>query len=312
MGGQLIEGKGVSRTTSFRVPPELLIVVGVDTPHKSFAEHPRFDPRVLNVHAGIAADDPRVQNIKEIGVQTAIKVEVEEIDGVDQYVVVEGRGRTLKARLANKLLVKEGLPPKTVPVDAYRKTASSAKLGTMMGIVLNEHRDNDTLLNQAEKMQYLLSTGYDVPTVAQLFRVTEPTIGNRLALLKLSAKVQKAVSDGEIAATSALELIDLTHGEQDAKLAQILAAGGTSGPELKRQREVRKQGGDPVVRTKAVSRTTLRKLITDEEFVGKASPETQALLAWILGEGKGGQLWRTLRKVSGSNNDSAVNDGDAE
>ena len=122
MSKQLLDGKGVSRTTGFRVPAEDLTIIGHDTAHRSFAEHQHFDPRVLNVHANISESDPEVLMMVEIGVQESVKVEVGEIDGKETWIVTSGRGRVIRQRLANKILKRKGLPPKAVPVIGARST----------------------------------------------------------------------------------------------------------------------------------------------------------------------------------------------
>jgi len=280
MGGQLIEGKGVSRTTAFRVPPEMLIIIGVDTAHKSLAEHPRFDKRVLNVHANIGPDDPGVLNIKEIGVQVAVKVEVEEIDGKDCYVVVDGRGRVLRNRIANKLLIKEGLPPKTVPVDAYRKTESSTRLGTTLGIVLNEQRDEDTPMNRVEKAQYLLSTGYDVPTVAAMFRVSDQTINEWTKVINLAPVVRKAIDNG-LSVSAAAKLHGLSGDEQKSAVETLMADGGKG--TVKQANSVaksKKNGGtDPA--TTAPTKRELRRAIEN----GKDILSEEMILAFRIALG---------------------------
>jgi ParB-like chromosome segregation protein Spo0J len=225
MGGQLIEGEGVGRTNGFKVPPELLTVIGVDTSHCSMEEHPRFDRRALNVHGGLSPDDPEVLSIKEIGVQQDIHVEVENVDGVDRYIVIDGRGRTLRARLANQLLKREGLPPKTVPVKAFRKTEKTEQLGTTLQIVLNEHRWEDTPRNRAEKASYLIATGYSRDVVAKMFRVTSQTIGEWLRFLDLAPEVQGAVENGDLSATAATKLHALPHSEQKTALETISQNG---------------------------------------------------------------------------------------
>jgi len=278
MGGQLIEGQGVGRTNGFKVPPEMLTIIGVDTPHRSMEEHPRFDRRALNVHANLRPDDPEVLNIKEIGVQQDVQVEVENIDGKDCYVVVDGRGRTLRARLANLLLKKEGLPTKTVPVKGYRKTDASAKLGTTMQIVLNEHRWEDTPRNRAEKAQYLLATGYDREDVAKMFRVSAQTIGEWIKLLDLAPEVQKAVDEG-FSVTAATKLHGLSHDEQKGALAKLTANGKPTVKQAAATAKSTKNGSETVV---APTKRQLRRAIEN----GKGVLSDDMILAFriVLGD----------------------------
>lgn len=280
MGGQLIEGQGVGRTNGFKVPPEMLCIIGVDTKHRSMDEHPRFDRRALNVHAGLSPEDPEVQNIKEIGVQQDIHVEVETIDGEDRYVVIDGRGRTLRARLANQLLKKEGLPPKTVPVKAFRKTEKTEKLGTTMQIVLNEHRWEDTPRNRAEKAQYLIATGYSREEVAQMFRVTPQTIGEWLKFIDLAPEVQAAVEEKGLSVTAATKLHGLPRDEQKVALEKLTANG--SKPTVKSTAATAKSTKNGAAETVvAPTKRQLRRAIED----GKGILSDDTILAFRVAIG---------------------------
>lgn len=226
MGSQLIEGKGVSRINGFRVPADMLTVIGVDTPHRSRAEHERFDERVLNVHANIADDHPHVVSMMEFGVFEPVLIEIEEVDGKDLLVVVDGRGRVLKQRIADRLLKAKGLPTKPVPVFASRKNDTIAKLGTALSVLLNEHRVEDTPMNRAMKAQYLIATGYTAEQVAGLFAVSEQTITDWVKLTDLVPAAQRAVESGAVSASAAVKLHGLGRDEQKTALEQLVASGG--------------------------------------------------------------------------------------
>lgn len=267
MSKQLLDGKGVSRTTAFRVPPEDLLVIGHDTKHRSMADHPHFDPRVLNVHANISEDDPDVMLMVEIGVQEAVKVEVDEIDGKEVWVVTHGRGRTLRARIANRILKRKGMPAKTVPVVATRKTETTTKLGVLTNIVLNEHRENDTWRNRAEKAQYLLATGYDMAQVAGVFRMSVQTIADWLKVLDASAATQKAVEDGVVSASAAAKLSGLSKDEQATALAKLAEGGGKATVKAVAAVARNKKNGVTTEAIVAPSKRSLRRVVKDGQGV---------------------------------------------
>lgn len=284
-----------TRLNAFGMLPEKLTIVGLDT--NDGPEHLLYDKRI-----SLPLDEGLVKNIMKFGVKVWVLVR----KNGPLTEVVDGRQRVRATREANRRLTEAGMEPHTVPCFVQRSE-------DMMGVMLSTFiRQDDAPMGQAQKIQRYLDTGKSEADAAIVYGVNVQTIKSRLALLELAPKVQTAVSHGKIAAFAALELRDLKHDEQEAKLAEILANGGGAGVELRRQREVRKQGKDPVVRSKVVGRNTLRKLSTHEDFVLKASPETQALLNWILGEGNGGPLWRTLRKVSGTTTTADSTGDDAE
>lgn len=231
MGGQLIEGKGVSRTNGFAVPAHMLTIIGIDTPHRSMSEHRLYDKRVhlpieQGGHQGIPDDHPHVLSMKEYGVQQPVLVEVVEVEGKDLYIVVDGRGRVIKQRIADRLLKAEGRAGKPVPCIARRANANIEKIDRALGIVLNEHRTEDSILNRAQKAQYLLSTGDTVDTVARLFGRSEQTINEWVKLLDMPASAQNAVEQGSVSASAAVKLAGMPKDEMKAAIEKLASEGG--------------------------------------------------------------------------------------
>lgn len=286
-----------TRLNAFGIPPENLTIVGLDT--KDGPDHLLYDKRVL-----LPLDEGLVLNIMKFGVLVAVLVR----KNGPLTEVVDGRQRVRATREANRRLVEAGMEPHAVPCFVKR---SEDIMGVMLSTFL---RTNDAPMAQAQKIQRYLDTGKSEAEAAVVYGTDCKSVKKWLQLLDLAPKVKAAVSHREISATAALELRDLTHVEQEVKLADLIANGGNkAGVELQRQRKVRAAGKNAVVRRRNVSRSILVKLSTNEEFVEKAAPETQAFLLWILGEGTGGgALWRTLKKLGGTTTDAADTDDDAE
>lgn len=218
MAKQLIQD--ATRRDVFMVDPARIIVVGVDTPHKSHQEHRLWDPRVNTTWKRLPEET--VRNIQAIGVQTPVLVEVDELDGQESILCYDGRGRVLMAREANKRLAEAGLPVKTVPAIAVRANAGNVGLHDLVSIAVNEHRKEDTPFNRAEKAAFLLDTGHDLPAVATTFGVTEQTVAGWLKLLDLCPKVRKAVEAGKVSATAAATWAGLEKDQQEARLERLL------------------------------------------------------------------------------------------
>lgn len=206
------------------VAPERIVVIGVDTAHRSIKEHRLYDPRVKSTWRVLPAE--MVANIREIGVQSPILCEVDDLEGSESIIVYEGRGRVLCARKANEELVKAGLPPKTVPVIASRANAGNVGVHDLVSIAANEMRHADSPFSRAEKAQHLLDTQHSEATVALMFGVTVAAIHGWLDLLRLSPKVRRACERGEVAVSAAAVWSKFDHADQEEKLARLLERAG--------------------------------------------------------------------------------------
>jgi hypothetical protein len=97
------------------------------------------------------------------------------------------------------------------------------------------------------------------------------------------------IARGGITYSAAITLRDLTHKDQEAKAAELAAAGGGVA-EAKRQEQIRKgsngsgNGKPKTVRGKGVKVATLRKVAANEEFMGQLEPQARDTLLWILGD----------------------------
>jgi len=132
--------------------------------------------------------------------------------------VVIGRQRVKAAREANKRLKKQGVEQFRVPamiqrVNAYR--------GMGMIISENEHRQDDTPLGRARKMQRYLELGRDESEVAVLFGVSAASVKNLLSLLDAPAAVRNAVEAGKITVSDGYKLAKLDPAEAREKVAEL-------------------------------------------------------------------------------------------
>lgn len=156
-----------------------------------------------------------ILNVKKFGILMPVKVRK---DG-DYYIAVDGRGRILAAREANKRLAEEGNPLIKVPATLERGNDDHV-LGVM--ISANEHRQDDTPMGRARKLQKLLARGYSEEEAAVTFGVELQTIKTWIPLLDLDDSVQKAIDDGKISAFAATPLAVLPRKEQKAQLAELV------------------------------------------------------------------------------------------
>jgi len=205
-----LEIAGASKTDLHLVPPEKLVIIGLDT--KDGKEHPLYDERI-----NLPLDEGMIKNIMFQGVlENVICVR----DG-DRLLVAAGRQRVRNAREANKRLEKEGSTALTkVPVVIKRGTEKAA-----FGIMISENaiRKDDGILENAEKCRRFIEFGNTEEEAATAFGVTVQQIKNWMSFNDLSTPVRKAVEAGRISASAAVKLAPLPKDEQKTKLDELLA-----------------------------------------------------------------------------------------
>lgn len=226
--------------------------------------HPLFDRRAL-----LPYDEAMVRNIRHRGVLETILVHKDPETG--EVVVVDGRRRVIAAREANRRLRDEGLAPIMVP--ALPKRGKQAELAGMM-VATNEHREHDSPINRAEKMQRLRDLGYDDEQIAAEFRVEPQTVAASLRLLDCTAAVRDALEADQITVSHALKLAKLPPEQQREKLKAVIAAAeGKEGHARARAQKAALTGD-------AAPRMRTRKQITAE--LENATGERAEALRWVL------------------------------
>ncbi len=214
MGKQVFEASRLG--SGFRFEPENLVIIGLDT--KDGPEHELWDERI-----NLPIDESMVLSIMALGVQETITVRKGFKDAAE---VVNGRGRTLAGREANKRLKKLGEPLITIPALVERGDE-----GHMIHVLVatNEIRRPDDLLVKVAKLQRMLARNPDRAAAAIAFGVTKTTIGNWLKVGDLPVVVKKAVAEGVMAASAAAKLHGLPKAEQLAELERVHAASASNG-----------------------------------------------------------------------------------
>lgn len=214
--------EGASRSDLFRFPATMLVVIGVDTKHRSAEEHPLYDGTRMDRLKREGFKPGFVESIAEMDVIEP--VEIREEVGVG-WVVVDGRTRVLGAREADKLRAKAGGEPCEVPCVISKLDDVTAALRM---VVHNEQRREDDDVSRARKAQWLLNNGKTTKQVALTFGVSPASVATWVRMLTAHAKVLAAVQAGTISASLAAEIATLARDAQVAKLEELVAAGETS------------------------------------------------------------------------------------
>jgi ParB family chromosome partitioning protein len=258
-----------STFTGFYMEPTDLVLI-------SDEKHPLYDPRV-----NMPLEEKWVLYTMKFGITDPITITKEE-NG--KPLVVKGRQRTKYCIEANKRLATSGAETWKVPCIYERGGDDDRLVGLMLGE--NEIRRGDDLLVKAKKIQRYMAMGHDEADAALVFGCSVNTVKNRLALLDLDGSVQKAVEEGAMNVTMALELSKLPPAEQQARAKA--ARDAAPAPAEAGERTIRVVGAGHAAAGKAMKRRTpsrpgvktLKRIVDD----APVSDEVQTLLRWIIGE----------------------------
>jgi len=235
------------RSDLYSFDPEILCI-------QTDEEHPLYDPRIR-----LPLDDALVRNIMFYGVIEPVVITKE----TGNPVVVAGRRRVLHAREANKRLHEQGKDPIRVKCEIRRGDRKD-----LFGVSLaeNEGRIDETPMGRARKLQRFLNFGGTEEEAAITFGVTEQSIRNWLLLAELSAPVKKAVDEGKIAASAAVQFCGLSANEQKAALEELTRDDGK--PTAKKARQIAHPKKSEEEQQEAAKRTLKRLLKSfDADFL---------------------------------------------
>jgi len=197
------------RGTSFKAPPEDLVIIGLDT--KDGPEHPLYKE---DIHKPL--DEAFVQNVDENGVIQPISVRK---NGTAAE-VTWGRTRVRAAREVNRRRAKRGDPP--IVVEFTLKKAELKSLHAM-SVAENFARKKFSAVEEAREMEKLMRSGYDEEDVAVHFACSVAKVKNRRELLTLAPELIAVVENGKASATAVLNFKSLDHESQKQKLAELLS-----------------------------------------------------------------------------------------
>lgn len=259
MGGHLLDGK---RETLYRVDPETLTIIGVDT--KDGPEHQLWDERIK-----LPLEESMVKNIMALGVREPVIVVVEGKGDERRAVVVDGRRRVMHCREANKRLAKQGEPLLQIPLVAEKGMSESDQM--MLAASLNDIRTDDPVIVKAAKAARMKVRGASYEDIALAFGVEPQTVAMWVNINGLSDQVKKAVTEGRIKPTAAAQLVGLTPEKQKETLGELLAdaAAGVK-PTVNRAKnraKAKKNGGAHPPPGEVPQRRVLRRVVENGEKV---------------------------------------------
>jgi len=256
-----------------------------------------FDPDKLTLVTDTTSDlyDRRVHdepkekfilNVMHHGVHTPIKVWKNPESGNTE--VVYGRKRTKALREANRRLRARGEDPKLIPA-----TILHSKPVTAIGVMVseNEHREEDTPSNRAEKAARMVDRGASLEDVGNVFGLEVGQVKNLLAFNSAPAYVRKAVEDGKVTMSNgikAAKLADREGPDAGRKLIEKLVEHAPRTPGKKRSANSRKAreivDGGPIMKSKKEILEMCLRVGKHNEADERAA-FLSAALAWVMGDG---------------------------
>jgi len=204
------------RFDGFRLEPENVVIIGLDT--DDGPEHPRYDERVK-----LPLKEETVVNFMKVGVHTPISVCVMPDGSIE---VDDGRRRCMHAREANRRLTELGDPTIKVPATVAR---GSDDHHALLGVILNEHREDDALLIKITKAKRLFDRTGELSEVANAFGVSQNAVRKWLKIDELPASIKAAVARGVLSANAAAAMHGLPRDEQMARLQELKDLNSATG-----------------------------------------------------------------------------------
>jgi ParB family chromosome partitioning protein len=289
--------EGATRADSWMVPPESLVIKGLDdqdTDHYLYQRERTAAP----------IDDAKVEYVMANGITSDVMVQR---DG-DSWIVVDGRQRIKAARLANERLIAKGAQPVMVRIRVYKGDEVGA-MGAM--ITANTFRNEDMYADNAETARRLMEV-HNKPAeyVAKLFAVDPATVKRMVRFSELAAPVKRAVRDGEITISAALALLPLPRAEQADKVKEIVRVAEEETAQKEAKRAAKKKpskkpaAAKPAKKKKAAGAKAAKKVVAADKgshvapgrkeirayldslpAVDAALDDVKAVLRWVLGDG---------------------------
>lgn len=142
------------RRNTFLLAPESpsIVIVGLDT--QDGDSHPLYDTRIHKPLREATVIDILLNGVIEPVIVTKGRKCAPLLSGeavpAEAALVVDGRGRVMHAREANRRLLAAGSVPIRVPVLSPMRGSDSELLGRL--VALNEHRQEDSALGKARKI----------------------------------------------------------------------------------------------------------------------------------------------------------------
>ena len=230
-------GSGIRAGDQFKFDPDEVVLIGKDT--DDGPEHPQYDRKVC-----AEASPVLVESMRLFGQFVPITFYRE----AGKVICSKGRGRVKAARVILSDLRREaekaGKDPKEVEFYVIGIPGKPMDEATQ---VATKHAENLNrriydASDEADAVQEMLAHHASRRSMCAVLGISPSQLDERIALLKLSGPVRKAVDDGRLSASGGVELSKLSRADQIRKLKE-LTEGGTKPSVRQIKNKVRESQG---------------------------------------------------------------------
>lgn len=284
-----------TRVDGYRFDPLDICIVGGKAlpPDEQGPNDTEWDPKhALHVHDLLVPLKPEeINDVYERGVMNAVEVII--LNNVPH--VVTGRNRVRKARLANVLREKNGMPKIEVQVSITRETKGLELFRRI--VAENLYRKEVSVMDRITMATELLNRGAGKAEVAEMFGVSERRFDEWLTIPdKATPAVQAALKENRINASGAIALANVarTPEQMDKALADLLT---TPNPSARAARKAAREASGKTTDAK-VTRLDLKALLA--YVIEHKNHDEQSLievLQVILGKRETGKVHALLEKA---------------
>lgn len=254
--------KRPTRTDTIWLSPYDTRLIGLDTSHKSLAEHFLWDDRIHN-----QLTEESIESVRKNGVRQNVHIKR---DGSD-WLAVDGRGRIRRARIVFDEQTAAGVAVENrIKVPCTRVQGTDLEL-MLLSRTLNSDRISDTEYQIALYANAAITHyGATHEQLAASYSISVAVLRNHMKLLDAAPElIAEMESNGVVSATAVGVLVDLTRDEQVKELERIKldASQGKRTTVAELNDKVRAQLGKPrsnTPRTRVASATEILTAFSDK------------------------------------------------
>lgn len=211
------------RTELSHIDPRNIVIIGLDTDHKSVVDHAAFDPRAL-----LPVNEDMLASIDAEGILQPIRVYATGKGEGRQYIAQAGRQRIKAARALNEKYAAAGVA-RRILVPVIIDAAPDEKRTFRVGIAENEIRVNNPLALKIEQAAVMATVHEETrEAIARTFGVSLATISLWFKLHTAAREIKDAFKADKITFTAALKLCDLPPDTQKTTLRALLKKADTT------------------------------------------------------------------------------------
>lgn len=207
--------------TTFKVYPEDVKIIGVDTPHKN-GEHRLWQKRAFR-----PPNPDSVASMKRYGGRYVPAIDIELAPSGDPHIpegaqcLSDGRGRIVDAREANRQREAEGLP--RFQLRAFVKHYQNHEESIRRAVIPNAYATPRTQMDRVRDVGGMYDAGIAEEEIAAIEGVGVPQLKLWDVLAKASVEIQELVETGKIKMLAGVKMAQINPALQKRAIANAKA-----------------------------------------------------------------------------------------